>query len=263
MFGGALMDRFLEIWRYRSMLWSLILSDLRTRYKGSFFGFMWTFMNPLLMLVVYSLVYSFVLRINMKHYPVFLFIGLLAWNLFSTSALSSSRVIISQASMVKKIYFPREILPLSVVGGGIFNYLFSLIILIPFLLFTGNFPTLYWLYFPLILLVEILITAGFSLLFSVLNVFFRDLEHMLGIFLMLWFYLTPIFYSISFIPENYQFLFKINPLTSPIISLQNIFYYNQPVPWKLFLYGLIFGIIIFFSGWIVFGKLNRRLAEEV
>ncbi len=257
------MKRFVEVWNYRSMLWSLILSELRTRYKGSVLGFFWTLVNPILTLIVYSLVYSFVLRINMKNYSAFLFIGLLAWNLFATSLQSSSRVILGQAAMVKKIYFPREILPLSVVGGAVINYLISQVVLIPFLLLSGLHPNVDWTYWPLILLIEVVMTVGFSLLVSILNVYFRDLEHMLNIFLMLWFYVTPIFYAITLIPSPYSFLFRLNPLTTPIMSLQDIFYYEHGVRWKLLLYGSAFALCIFSLGWRVFGLLNRRLAEEV
>ena len=130
-----------EVYAYRSMLWSMIVSDLRTRYKGSVLGFLWTFMNPLLLLLVYMLVFSTVMRIKLTNYAVYLFIGLLAWNVFANSVQSASSVIVRQASMVKKIYFPRAILPLAIVGGSVMNYLFSLAILIPLLLLFGYYPS--------------------------------------------------------------------------------------------------------------------------
>lgn len=252
-----------EIIEYRSMLWGLILSELRTRYRGSVLGFLWTFLNPLLTLLVYTLVFSTVMRISMDHYAVFLFIGLLAWNLFSSATMSATSVIIRQSSMVKKIYFPREILPLSVVGGAVMNYIFSLVILIPFLMISGYEPNVNWIYFPLVLLLETVLTIGFALLFASLNVYMRDLEHVLGIFMMLWMYLTPVVYSLSMVPHHLGQIFKLNPVADVLVSFQDIFYFDQPLHWKLFLYGWIVSLIILLIGWIVFHRLSRRFAEEV
>lgn len=253
-----------EIYSYRSMLWSMIQSELRTRYKGSFLGFLWTFINPLLMLLVYDFIFSIVMRANIPHYSTFMFIGLLSWNLFATSVLASTSIIINKSSFVNKIYFPRAILPLSVVGGSTINYLFSLIILIPFLLISGYGPSWVWIYFPVILIFEIILASGFSLLFSALNVFARDLEHMLNVFMMLWLYLTPVLYPLTFLHSHVlQLFFKINPMTTYILSFQDIFYYHTPPHWKLFLFGSILTIAVFLIGWKVFHKLSRRFAEEV
>lgn len=252
-----------EIIEYRSMLWGLILSELRTRYRGSVLGFLWTFVNPLLTLLVYTLVFSTVMRIHMTHYAVFLFIGLLGWNLFSGATLSAASVIVRQAPMVKKIYFPREILPLSVVGGAVMNYIFSLVILIPFLIFSGYEPNVYWLYLPLVLLLETVLTSGFALLFASVNVYMRDLEHVLGIFMMLWMYLTPVVYALTMVPHRYGQIFKLNPVSDVIISYQDIFYYEQPLHWKLFVYGCVISLVILLVGWSVFHRLSRRFAEEV
>lgn len=256
-------QRIREIAQYRSMLWGMTSADLRTRYKGSALGFLWTFVNPLLTLVVYTIIFSVIMRANIKHYAVFMFTGLLAWNMFATSVQSASNVIVGRAALVKKIYFPREILPLSIVLGSLINYLLSLLIYIPFLLIYGFKPSWLWLYLPFIVLVVFMTTLGLSLVFSSLNVFFRDLEHMLGIFIQLWFYVTPVIYSINMVPARFRDLFKINPLTSVILSLQNIFYYGQPPHWKLLMYGGFFGLVSLLFGTILFGKLSKKFAEEV
>lgn len=245
------------------MLWSMVLSELRTRYKGSVLGFLWTFVNPLLTLLVYSVIFTTIMRVRLSHYPVFLFIGILSWNMFSTAAQASAGVVIRQASLVKKIYFPREILPISVVGGSLINFLLSLIVLVPFLLISGIAPSWNWAYLPLIVLVEALITAGFSLLFSSINVYFRDLEHMLNIFLMLWFYLTPVVYSLSMIPHKMGQLFKLNPIADVVLSYQDVFYYGTSIHWKLFAYTSLFAVSIFALGVWVFYRLSMRFAEEV
>ena len=252
-----------EVYAYRSMLWSMIVSDLRTRYKGSVLGFLWTFMNPLLLLLVYMLVFSTVMRIKLTNYAVYLFIGLLAWNVFANSVQSASSVIVRQASMVKKIYFPRAILPLAIVGGSVMNYLFSLAILIPLLLLFGYYPSFSWLWLVVILLIETLFTAGVALIVSSVNVYFRDVEHVLSIFMMMWFYITPVVYPITMVPHRLGQLFKLNPMTDLIYSFQSIFYYQQPMHWKLFVYAIFVSIIVFVIGWRVFQRLSRRFAEEV
>lgn len=256
-------DRITEVWRYRAMLWSLILSELRTRYKGSFFGFLWTFINPVLTLVVYSLIFSLILRVTVPHYAAYMFIGLLAWNAFSTGVLSSSSVVVRQGSLVKKIYFPREILPLSVVGGAVINYAFSLIILLPFLMISGFRPTVLWLFLPVIIVALTLFTTGLAMICSAINVYVRDLEHMLGIFFMLWFYLTPVVYSIDLIPKKYIFGFKLNPVGDIVLSLQAIFYYNTAPHWKLLLYCFVVSVLVLVLGWKLFTSLSKRFAEEV
>lgn len=258
-----MIGRMREVFTYRAMLWSLVLSELRTRYKGSALGFLWTFVNPLLMLIVYDLVFSTIMHVNLPHFAVFLFIGLLGWNLFATSAQSAAGVIVRQASLVKKIYFPREILPLSVVGGSVINYLLSLLILFPFMLFSGFMPSWLWAYMPAVILMEALLTAGFALMFAAINVYLRDLEHMLGVFLMMWFYITPVVYSLSMIPHKYGEFFKLNPVSAAIISYQDILYFKEPVHWKLFVYGSVVSIVVFVLGWKIFERLNRRFAEEV
>ena len=245
------------------MLWGMISSDLRTRYKGSIFGFLWTFLNPLLMLLVYGMVFKTVMRVSLPNYLLFLFIGLLGWNMFANSVIASVGVINRQSSIVKKIYFPREILPISIVLASAINYLLSLVILIPFLILTGYYPTLNWLYWPLILLVEIVFTIGLSLLFSAINVFLRDVEHMLGIVMMAWFYLTPIVYTMVMIPQKYLNYFKLNPIAGIIASYQSILYYQLPPRWKIFLYSIVISFAVLVIGWLVFRKLNKRFAEEV
>lgn len=252
-----------EVIAYRSMLWSLTQSELRTRYKGSLFGFLWTFLNPLLTLLVYSLIFSTVMKVNIPHYTTFLFVGLLAWNLFAISLQSSAGVVVRQSSLVKKIYFPRHILPLSVVIGSLINYFLSSIILASLLLVTGFHPTLLWLCIPPVVLIEAIVTAGFSLLFSAINVYFRDTEHMLGILLMLWFYLTPVVYPLSMVPKHLEWVFKLNPIGDIILFIQGSLYYNQLPHLKLIIYTVCFSIFIFVFGWVSYQRLSRRFAEEV
>ncbi|MFX3632174.1 MAG: ABC transporter permease [Candidatus Pristimantibacillus sp.] len=252
-----------EIYNYRQMLESLVLTDLRTRYKGSFLGFFWTLLNPLLMLLVYSIVFKYVVRIEMENYTAYLFIGLISWFLFSQAVTSAAGVVVRNAGLVKKIYFPKEILPLSVVIGGAINYLFSLIILLPILFI--NKISIGWplITIPLILIVHIIFTLALTLLISGFNVYFRDLEHIMGVIVMAWFYLTPIVFTSSMIPQEIAFIFDYNPLKVIIDSFHNVFFYNQYPDFVGLSIVAVFSIVLLSFSFYVFGKLSRNFAEEI
>ncbi|MCY0871030.1 MAG: ABC transporter permease, partial [Firmicutes bacterium] len=184
-------------------------------------------------------------------------------NMFTSAVQGSCGVVVGKSSLVKKIYFPREILPFAMVGSAAINYALSLIILIPFLIFTGYFPNVYWLYVPILLAVETVVCAGFALFFAAINVYMRDTEHMLNIFMMLWFYVTPVVYSLLSVPKKLVLLFKIDPIAAVILGFQQVFYYDQAPHWKLLLYSIGSSLFILAAGWGVFVRLNRRFAEEV
>lgn len=245
------------------MLESLVLTDLRTRYKGSFLGFFWTFLNPLLMLMVYSLVFKYIVRIQMDNYTSYLFIGLISWFIISQALVSGAGVVIRNAGLVKKIYFPKEILPVSVVIGGTINYLFSLVILIPMLFISKI--NLGWplLMLPVILFVYLIFTLALTLFISGLNVYYRDLEHIMGILIMVWFYLTPIVYTSSMIPDEVKYIFDYNPMKVIIEAFHSIFFYNQlPNLYSLSIVAIV-SIILLNIAFYVFEKLSRNFAEEI
>lgn len=252
-----------EIYQYREMLKNLVSKDLRTRYKGSILGFFWTFLNPLLMLTVYTILFSTIMRMGIKNYGMFLFVALLPWMFFANSVQGSTMAVVSNGGLVKKIYFPVEVLPLSVVLGNLVNYFFSLLIMIPSLYFFKIQLTWVVVYFPLIVLVQFLLTLALSLLFSSLNVYFRDLEHVLGIFMMAWFYLTPVIYPVSLVPKQYLGLFYLNPLTPIILAYRDIFFYGK----KPDLIGLgtvaVMAVISLTVAIALFKYLKRGFAEEI
>ncbi|TDL51899.1 ABC transporter permease [Paenibacillus dendritiformis] len=252
-----------EIYKYREFLKNSVSKDLRTRYKGSFLGFLWTFLNPLLMLVVYSILFSFVLRMDVKDYPVFLFCTLLPWNFFVSSVQVSSSIIVSSSNLIKKIYFPLETLPLSVVLASCANYLLSIVILVPAMTIFGYYPNINYLWFPLILFCQIILTMGLSFLVSCLTVYFRDLEHMIGIFLMALFYLTPVLYPITMVPEEYRYIFHWNPMSVIITSYRDIFYYNKTPDLYLLTIVLLFSIVCLILFQYIFKKLKFRFIEEI
>lgn len=257
------MNGLKELYDYREMLFNLVRKDLRTRYKGSILGFLWTFVNPLLQLVVYTFVFSTIMRAGIDKYYIYLFVALVPWIFFSTSLTVSASSIIGNKDLIKKIYFPRLIIPISVVSGAFMNMVFTMVVVLLALIFSGLGLSKYIMFLPIIMGLEYLFALGFSFLVSALNVYFRDLEHILGIVTMAWMYATPIMYDISMVPPELLSLFNLNPMTPIISAYRNILYY-QTMP-DLSYMGLILlwsiGFIII--GYLVFQKLQRGFAEEL
>ncbi|MFD3259452.1 ABC transporter permease [Paenibacillus lentus] len=258
-----MIKEFKEIYNYRQMLISIVRKDLRSRYKGSFLGFLWTFINPLLQLIIYSIVFPYLLRFNQENYPMFLFVALLPWIFFSSSLQGSTSSIVAGANLVKKIYFPRAILPLSVVCTNLMNYIYGLIIVFPALLLTGVNLTFNVLWLPIVLFVAFIFTLGLSLLLSALYVKFRDLEHIVGIVIMVWFYLTPIVFSIDIFPAHIADIISYNPMVPIINGFRDTLLYGQSPDWLALSYALAVGLVILTLGVYVFRKFEKTFAEEL
>lgn len=250
-----------EVYNYRQMIRELVRRELRGRYKGSVLGFLWTFLNPLLQLGVYTLLFSIILDRGVAHYPIFLFVGLVPWLFFSSCLSSGCSVVLSSGAMVTKIYFPREVLPISFVCGAFVNMLYCFVVLFGILAVTRfGFNAAALPFLPLIMAVEFLLCLGVTLIFSALTVYVRDLEHFLGIIAMLWQFLTPIMYET---PEKYRHLFNLNPMTSVIECYKAVLYYRQiPHVGSLRAAALI-GVCSVVVGELIFSKLQRGFAEEL
>ncbi|MBR2066726.1 MAG: ABC transporter permease [Solobacterium sp.] len=253
-----------EIYAYREMLVSLVHRDLRGRYKGSALGFLWTFINPLLQLGVYTVVFSVILRNGIQDFYLFLFVALIPWLFFSGCLTGGAGCIRAQGDMVKKIYFPREIIPLSFVVSQFINMVLSLIVVIVVLLIAGKGINLVaFLYLPLIMIIEFLIALGMTMLLSGVTVYFRDTEYFIGIIAMLWQFLTPIMYGLDVVPERLLSIFFLNPMTPVIIAYRDILYYKQVPQLSTLILALVFGVVMVVVGVLTFGHLKKHFAEEL
>lgn len=253
-----------ELYEYREMLFSLVRRDLQGRYKGSVLGFFWTFLNPLLQLGVYTLVFSVILRNNIEDFYLFLFVALVPWIFFSTSVSGGASIIWSQQDMVKKIYFPRQVLPLAFVTSQFVNMVLSFLVVFVVLIVSGKGINLQAiLYMPIVMGVEYILSLGMALLSSATTVYLRDLEYLLGIITMAWQFLTPVMYSVDMIPERLMPIFNLNPMTPIIIAYRDILYYKQIPQVGTLLHGTILGVILLIIGWLVFGNLQKHFAEEL
>lgn len=252
-----------EVYTYRQMLISMVRKDLRARYRGSILGFLWTFINPLMQLVIYSIVFPSLMKMDDPTYPMFVFIGLLPWIFLTSSIQISTTCIVGNGNLVKKIYFPRMILPLSVVTTGAVNYLLTLIIVFIALIVSGIGLTPFVLLLPVVLVVQYLFTAGLSLALSSMYVYFRDLEHIVGIVTMAWLYLTPVLFTFKGFPGWLQVLLQFNPMTQIIEAYRNVLMYGKMPDSLGFLCVTLVSILTFFLGALIFHKLERTFAEEL
>lgn len=258
------MNTIKELYAYREMIVSLVRKDLRGRYKGSFLGFLWTFINPLLQLIIYTIVFSVILRAGIEKFYLFLFVALVPWIFFSSAITGGSTSILSQQDMVKKIYFPRQVLPIAYVTSSFVNMLLCFCVIFVALVIGGigiNLKAV--LYLPIIMVVEYILALGIGLVSAALTVYFRDLEYILSIVTMAWMYLTPIMYDVDMIPEQFKVIFNLNPMTPIIVAYREILYYKR-IPEILNLcHATILGIVILVIGSVVFSKLQRNFAEEL
>lgn len=253
-----------EIWNYRQMIFSLVKRDLRGRYKGSLLGFFWTFLNPLLQLVVYTIVFSVIMRAGIEKYYLFLFVALIPWIMFSTSVAGGCSCVLNQKDMVTKIYFPREVLPIAHVTTAMINMLYSFIVVFIVVLVSGvTIQPLAILCLPVIIIVEYILAIGLALIVSSLTVFFRDLEHIIGIIVMSWQFLTPVMYSTEQVPENLWPIFQLNPMTQVITAYRDILYYGKVPHIGTLSTAFMWGIVSVVLGFIIFQILQRRFAEEL
>lgn len=252
-----------ELYDYREMLSNLVRKDLKVRYKGSVLGFLWTFLNPLLQLIIYTIVFSTIMRTNIDKFYIYLFIGLIPWLFFATCIQAGSTSILMNKDLIKKIYFPRIILPISTVNSAFMNMFYSMIVVLLTILVSGIGFSKYILLLPLAMTMQYILVLGMTFIFSALNVYFRDLEYILNIIVMMWFYLTPIVYKIEMIPEKYRLWFYLNPMTGIINFYRNILYYKRMPSFNAFGGILIYGIIMIVIGYFVFEKLQKNFAEEL
>lgn len=246
------------------MIFSLVRKDLRGRYKGSVLGFMWTFINPLFQLIVYTVVFKTILRAAIPRYYLYLFVALIPWIFFSSSITCGAASVVSQKDLIKKIYFPREVIPISYVTSCFVNMLLSFIVVFAVVIISGvGVNPLALLCLPVVMIVEYMLALGMALLSSAVTVYFRDLEHILGIVTMAWMYMTPIMYDKSIIPDRIMPLFNLNPMTHIIECYRDILY-NKTVPQlSTLLSSVLLGIFFLVVGHFVFLKLQRHFAEEL
>lgn len=253
-----------NIWKFRDMIFELTHRELRGKYKGSVLGFLWTYINPLAQMIVYYFVFSQIFRSGIEQFHIYLIVGMFPWNMFVGGVIQGLGSIRYQGDLVKKVYFPRQILPLVSMIVNCINMLISFVIIYSILLISGwgiNFRTQKWLI--LVVIVEFFFALGLALMLSAVEVYFRDIEHIISVVMLIWMYFTPMFYSLEIIPEKYMLAYKCNPMLYIIGMYQQILYYKVEPESDYLIRAMISAAISMIVGWTVFAVLEKRFAEEL
>jgi ABC-type polysaccharide/polyol phosphate export permease len=253
--------------RYRALIQSLVSRELKARYRGSVLGFLWSFVNPLLQLLTYTLVFTVILpnkQPDIQPFFLFLFCGILPWTWFQTSLAEASGVLIASSNLIKKVLFPAEVLPTVCVLANLSHFVLGLPILLLFLALEGK---LAWsaLLLPLPMLVQLVLTLGIALFLSALTVHFRDIQSILSHVLHLWFFATPVIYSYAQIAEGTALrrVLRLNPMTHVIVTYQQMLFGGSVDHWRGLFLALVVGVVAFAAGAFLFDRLRDTLAEEV
>jgi ABC-2 type transport system permease protein len=264
------------VWRYRELLRNLVRKELKVKYKNSVLGFFWTLLNPTLYLVVFSVVFQELLRVQVPYFAIFFLSGLLAWNLFAAALGGATASIVGNGSLVSKVWFPREILPLAAIGASLMHFAFQAVVLLSALLIFGRAPD--WPLLPLVpvaLLVLLVLAAAIGVLLAAVNVYLRDVQHLLELALVAWFWLSAVVYPFKQIDDRlgeHAWLAFLNPMIPVIITFQKAIYnpIDDSVPtlgagWYLRNLAITGGVafLLFLVALHVFGRLEDNFAEEI
>lgn len=270
-------DALGDLWRYRELVRNLVLRDLKVRYRSSVLGFAWSLLNPLLMMLVFTVVFTVLTPSSAKRvpFPVFILTGLLAWNFTLSSVMGCMTSITSNANLVKKVYFPREVLPIAAVFANAVNFLLALVVLFAIIAFyklTGD-PSIQLtaaaLLFPLIFAMQVCFLLGLGLMLATINVFLRDTEVIVEVGLLAWFFLTPIFYDVSDIFRSWngldlpRLMYILNPMASFISNYREIFLYGSAPDAAFLLRLALTSLAALAVGYGVFRRYARSMVEEL
>lgn len=269
-----LIARFQELLRYRELVRNLVVSDIKARYKNSVLGFVWSLLNPLAMMLVFTVVFG-VLWPNrqMDNYPIFLLCGLLPWNYFAAAITGSLTSVVAHGNLVKKVYFPREVLPIAAVLAQLVNFLLAFLVLfVVILALRAHFSPWLWT-LPLIILIQTCFTLGMGLILSTLHVFYRDTLMVMEVVMLAWFFLTPVFYSVQQLPAVYPVLgveldvqrivYILNPMASLINVYRDLLYNGYRTDPDFLIRTTLTALVVLCFGYWFFVRHSDRFGEEV
>jgi len=263
-----------ELFQYRELVRNLVVRDLKVRYRNSVLGFLWSLINPLLMMAVFTVVFTVLAgNPNIPNYHIFVLCAILPWNFFTGSAMGAVGSVVGNAHLINKVYFPRAILPLSTVLSSLVNFLLALLPLLALMvLFRAPF-TVYLLLLPLVIAVQLTFTLGMAFFLSCLNVFFRDTGVIMDVVLFAWFFLTPVFYPMEQLPQSKEIMgltldvqrimYIVNPMSSIIATYRSLLYHGIPPAPDFFARTTVTALAILVLGYLFFTRYAPMFGEEV
>jgi lipopolysaccharide transport system permease protein len=263
-----------ELVQYRELVLNLTIRELKARYKSSALGFLWSLLNPLGMMLVFTFVFTVMWpNKQMEKYPLFLLCGLLPWNFFSAGVMSSINSVVGNANLVKKVYFPRGALPMSVVFANLVNFLLGLVVLFAVLVvFRARFSPWLWL-LPVVILIQTCFILGIAFILSAVNVYYRDTIMIMDTVMLAWFFLTPVVYPITNLPTSYtvfgitlnvhRLIYFLNPMASLIAAYRDLLYWGYRTDLDFLLRTAVTSLAILAFGYWLFARLSGRFGEEV
>jgi lipopolysaccharide transport system permease protein len=249
---------------YFDTCYVLVLKEFHTRYKRTWLGYAWSVLSPLGLALVFFFLFRIVMRIEIKNYSLFLLAGLFPWHAFQNSLFSGISSFVGNAVLIKKSAFPRSALVIASVITEYIHLLLTVPILLAFMFYYGQFPhiSMVWTA-PLLLILAVMTASGLSLIAATLNLFFRDLERLLQVFLMFWFYGTPILFESRLVPEKYQWAMKVNPMAYQAACWHDIFYYGRPANGGVLAITAVFALASLTLGWLFYRRCRWQLAEVI
>jgi homopolymeric O-antigen transport system permease protein len=249
----------LSVYRYRDLVFALVARDLKVRYRRSSIGFLWTMLQPLLMMLVLEVVFSALFRFELTNYPVYALAGILFWNFFSQSIVASMNSLRGNAQLLQKLPVPKAVFPVATVLSGVINLGFAIVPLMGLLVVTHHPLRPALLFLPIAVALAALFTLGAGLLLSPLAVFFHDVTELIGVVLMLVMYLTPIFYPKEIVPERLRWIVRFNPVRSILEVFRDPIYQGEVPPWTHLSVCVGIAVIAFALGAYVFRKSSDRI----
>jgi ABC-2 type transport system permease protein len=260
----TLRGMIVSLYQYRELIKNLVLKDLKLKYRGSVFGFLWSLANPLLMTVVYTIAFTFILRVRSVGFVFYLMLGLLSWTFFSNSATMSTGSIIDNAGLLRSVRFPRAILPIATVLFNLAQYLLTVSVFLPGMMAWYSVPlSAPMLLFPVFLTLQVLFTIGVALLLATSTAFFRDVRHLLEVGLQVVFWLTPVVYELRQVPERVQLLILLSPISPFVVAYQQLFFYREWPGADVWLAAVSYAVGAFVIGVMVFAGFEDQLMEQV
>jgi len=253
------------LWQHRELIHSLVFRDIRSRYKQSVLGIAWALLQPLAMTAVFTVVMSHIVKIDTGNipYPIFVYVTMLPWTFFAGGLTHGAECLVGNFNLITKIYFPREVFPISAILGKTVDLGLGMLVLAPLLIYYHIHMTWHVLLAAPILLVQICLMLGVAFLLSSWNLFYRDIRHGMPLLTQVWMYMTPIIYPLSLVPKRYQSAYMLNPMASIMDSFRRVVLQGQMPDWRYLAYAACFSALLLMIGYRVFKKLEPAFAEMI